>query len=210
MELINLVLHLDKYIGIVLANYHEYFYLLFFLVIYCETGLVITPFLPGDSLLFIAGAFAGSGQLHISSLALLLIAATFLGDNTNFCIGKFTAKNLFKNPQSKIFRRDILDKTHAFYEKHGAKAIIIARFIPLLRTFAPFVAGVGRLAYSKFLVYSISASLLWVIVFLGGGYFFGNIPLVKEHLSLIIVLVMGISVAPALKMLWERSATSVK
>lgn len=203
VELINIILHLDKYIGVVLANYHDYFYLLFFLVVYCETGLVVTPFLPGDSLLFVAGAFAGAGQLHIGVLAIILILAAFLGDNTNFFVGKFIGQKLFSNPNSKIFRKDILDKTHEFYEKHGSKAIIIARFIPLVRTFAPFVAGVGQMTYRKFLLFSIIASLLWVVIFLFGGFMFGNIPVIKEHMSLIILAVMVISVLPALKMIWD-------
>lgn len=210
MELINVILHLDKYIGVVLANYHDYFYLLFFLVIFCETGLVVTPFLPGDSLLFVAGAFAGAGQLHVGVLAVILILAAFLGDNTNFFIGKFVGQKLFSNPKSKIFRKDILDKTHEFYEKHGSKAIIIARFIPLVRTFAPFVAGVGQMTYRKFLLFSIIASLLWVIIFLLGGFLFGNIPVVKEHMSIIILAVMVVSVLPALKMIWDTKFNSGK
>lgn len=203
MDLINVVLHLDKYIGVVLTNYHSYFYLLFFLVIFCETGLVVTPFLPGDSLLFVAGAFAGAGQLHLGLLTITLILAAFLGDNTNFFLGKFVGQKLFSNPNSKIFRRDILNKTHEFYERHGQKAIIIARFIPLVRTFAPFVAGLGQMTYRKFLGFSLAASLLWVVIFLFGGYLFGNIPAVKEHMSLIILAVMVVSVLPALKMIWD-------
>jgi membrane-associated protein len=203
VDIINIILHLDKYIGFVLVNYHSYFYLLFFLVIFCETGLIITPFLPGDSLLFVAGAFAGTGQLHIVLLTGILILATFLGDNTNFFVGRIVGQRLFLNPRSKIFRKDILNKTHEFYERHGQKAIIIARFIPLVRTFAPFVAGVGQMTYRKFVLFSLIASLLWVIIFLLGGYLFGNIPVVKEHMSLIILAVMVISVLPALKMLWD-------
>ena len=203
MELFNIILHLDKYIGVVLQNYHAYFYVLFFLVIYCETGLVVTPFLPGDSLLFVAGAFAGTGQLHLGGLAVLLMIAAFLGDNTNFFIGKFVGLKLFNNPNSKIFRKDILDKTHEFYERHGSKAIIIARFIPLVRTFAPFVAGVGQMTYRKFVSFSVIASFLWVIIFLLGGFLFGNIPVIREHMSLIILVVMFISVLPALKMIWD-------
>lgn len=203
MDIINIILHLDKYIGVVLENYHSYFYILFFLVIFCETGLVVTPFLPGDSLLFVAGAFAGAGQLHIGVLIVILILAAFLGDNTNFIFGKFVGDKLFSNPNSKIFRRDILAKTHEFYERHGSKAIIIARFIPLVRTFAPFVAGLGHMTYRKFVSYSLIASLLWVIIFLCGGFLFGNIPVIKEHMSLIIMAVMVISVLPALKMIWD-------
>ncbi len=203
MDIINIILHLDKYIGVVLENYHSYFYILFFLVIFCETGLVVTPFLPGDSLLFVAGAFAGAGQLHIGVLIVILILAAFLGDNTNFIFGKFVGDKLFSNPNSKIFRRDILAKTHEFYERHGSKAIIIARFIPLVRTFAPFVAGLGHMTYRKFVSFSLIASLLWVIIFLCGGFLFGNIPVIKEHMSLIIMTVMVISVLPALKMIWD-------
>ncbi len=203
MDIINIILHLDKYIGVVLENYHSYFYILFFLVIFCETGLVVTPFLPGDSLLFVAGAFAGAGQLHIGVLIVILILAAFLGDNTNFIFGKFVGDKLFSNPNSKIFRRDILAKTHEFYERHGSKAIIIARFIPLVRTFAPFVAGLGHMTYRRFVSYSLIASLLWVIIFLCGGFLFGNIPVIKEHMSLIIMAVMVISVLPALKMIWD-------
>ena len=203
MDLINIILHLDKYIGVVLTDYHDYFYVLFFLVIYCETGLVVTPFLPGDSLLFVAGAFAATGQLHIVGLALLLVLAAFLGDNTNFFFGKYIGQKLFSNPNSKIFRKDILDKTHEFYERHGSRAIIIARFIPLVRTFAPFVAGLGHMTYRKFLSFSMIASLLWVIIFLLGGFLFGNILLVKSHMSLIILAVMVVSLLPALKMIWD-------
>lgn len=203
MEFINIILHLDKYIGFILENYNHYFYLLFFLVIYCETGLVVTPFLPGDSLLFIAGTFAGAGQLNLGFLCVILVVAAFLGDNTNFFVGKFIGKKLFSNPNSKIFRKDILDKTHEFYEKHGSKAIIIARFIPLVRTFAPFVAGVGQMTYRRFLLFSVIGSLLWVLIFLVGGYLFGNIPIIKEHISLIILAVMVVSVLPAVKMIWD-------
>lgn len=203
MDLINIILHLDKYIGVVLANYNEYFYALFFLVIFCETGLVVTPFLPGDSLLFVAGAFAGTGQLHIGILAVILVIAAFCGDNANFFLGKFVGQKLFSNPNSKIFRKDILDKTHEFYEKHGSKAIIIARFIPLVRTFAPFVAGIGQMTYRRFVSFSLVASFLWVVIFLLGGYLFGNIPVIKEHMSLIILAVMVVSVLPALKIIFE-------
>lgn len=203
MQFLDMLLHLDKYIGFILENYHNYFYILFFLVIFCETGLVVTPFLPGDSLLFIAGAFAGSGQLHIGLLCIILIVAAFLGDNVNFALGKFVGQKLFNNPNSKIFRKDILDKTHEFYERHGSKAIIIARFIPLIRTFAPFVAGVGQMTYRKFVSFSLLASMLWVLIFLIGGYLFGNIPVIKEHISIIILAVMAISVLPVVKIIWD-------
>ena len=204
MEFIHLILHLDKYLGEVVNTYHNFFYVILFLVIFCETGLVVTPFLPGDSLLFVAGSLAASGHLDFGVLALTIFIAAFLGDNSNFFIGKFLGETLFKNQNSKIFRRDILDKTHNFYERHGRKTVVIARFIPLIRTFAPFVAGVGKMRYSSFIGFSLFGSLLWVGIFLGGGFLFGNIPVIKSHLSLIILGVMVLSVLPAIKMLMDE------
>lgn len=203
MEFIHIILHLDKYIADILANYHNYFYLLFFLVIFCETGLVVTPFLPGDSLLFTAGAFAALGQLDIHYLYIILIVAAFLGDNVNFFFGRFVGEKLFKNPNSKIFRKDILDKTHDFYAKHGRRAIIFARFIPLVRTFAPFVAGLGTMEYRRFIGVSLFASSLWVVIFLGGGYLFGNIPAIKEHMSLIILFFVIAPALPIMKSVYD-------
>lgn len=204
MEFLQLILHLDKYLGEVVNQYHNYFYVILFLVIFAETGLVVTPFLPGDSLLFVAGGLAASGNLDFVILAITIFAAAFLGDNSNFFIGKFLGETLFKNPNSKIFRRDILDKTHDFYERNGRKTVIIARFLPLIRTFAPFVAGVGHMKYSRFIGFSIIGSFLWVGIFLGGGFLFGNIPFVKTHLSIIILLVMVLSVLPIFKMIWDE------
>lgn len=204
MEFIHLILHLDKYLGEVVNTYHNFFYAILFIVIFCETGLVVTPFLPGDSLLFVAGGLAAAGNLDFSILALTIFVAAFLGDNSNFFIGKFLGETLFKNPNSKIFRRDILNKTHDFYERHGRKTVVIARFIPLIRTFAPFVAGIGKMRYSSFIGFSLFGSLLWVTIFLGGGYLFGNIPVIKNHLSLIILVVMFISVLPVIKMIWDE------
>lgn len=204
MQFIDLILHLDKYLAIVVTNYNTYIYLIIFLVIFCETGLVITPFLPGDSLLFIAGGIATSGHMNIIILAITIFAATFCGDNCNFFVGKFTGDRLFRNSKSKIFRQDILRKTHAFYERHGRKTIIIARFIPLVRTFAPFVAGLGHMSYSRFIGFSVIGSALWVMILLGGGYLFGNIPFIKDHLSLVIILIMLISVLPVLKVIFDE------
>lgn len=205
MHILDLILHLDKYLLEAVNLYHNYFYLLFFIVIFCETGLVVTPFLPGDSLLFVAGGLAGIGQLNFTILIIVVFLAAFLGDNTNFFIGKFLGENLFKNPKSKIFRHDILEKTHAFYEKNGAKTIIMARFIPLIRTFAPFVAGLGYMNYLRFISYSVVASFSWVVLFLAGGYFFGNIAWVRAHLSLIILVVMVISVLPVVSSVIQQT-----
>jgi len=197
MEFIHLLLHLDRYLADVVAQYHNYYYALLFIVIFCETGLIVTPFLPGDSLLFLSGAIAATGnELNFTILAIIIFCAAFLGDNTNFTIGKTIGKKLFSNPNSKIFKQSILTQTHQFYEKHGAKAIILARFTPIMRTFVPFVAGIGRMHYQKYISYSIISSVLWVLIFVGGGYVFSNIPVVKDHLSLLILVVIFLSALP--------------
>ncbi len=201
MDIVNIILHLDQYIIYVVNTYHMYFYFIFFVVIFCETGLIITPFLPGDSLLFVAGSLAATGQLNFYLLAFVIFAAAFMGDNCNFCIGKYLSEHLFKNPNSKIFRQDFLDKTHSFYEKHGRNTIIIARLVPVIRSFAPFVAGIGGMSYLKFISFSIIGSTVWILIFLGGGFLFGNIPLIKNHLSLVILIVIIISVIPVFKMI---------
>lgn len=201
MHFIQLILHLDIYLADVVNQYHNYFYVILFFVIFCETGLVITPFLPGDSLLFVTGSLAATGNLNLAILAIIIFAGAFLGDNSNFFIGKFLGEALFKNPKSKIFRRDLLHKTHNFYEHNGSKTVVLARFIPLIRTFAPFVAGIGRMHYPRFIGFSLLGSALWVLVFLGGGFLFGNLPIIKNHLSLIILIVMILSVTPIIKLL---------
>lgn len=204
MDFIQLILHLDQYLIQAVNTYHNYFYVILFLVIFCETGLVVTPFLPGDSLLFLAGGLAGSGNLNFTILAVTIFVAAFLGDNCNFFVGRFIGMTLFKNPKSKIFRQDILRRTHEFYERNGAKTVVLARFIPLVRTFAPFVAGVGYMKYSKFISFSILASFLWVTILLGGGYLFGNLPVIKSHLSLVILAVLILSVLPIVKIAYDE------
>lgn len=204
MGFVQLILHLDQYLGQAVNLYHSYFYVILFLVIFAETGLVVTPFLPGDSLLFVAGSLAASGHLNFMILALTIFSAAFVGDNSNFFIGKFIGERLFKNPRSKIFRRDLLRRTHDFYERHGRKTVVIARFIPLIRTFAPFVAGVGQMRYVRFIGFSFLGSLFWVLIFLGGGFVFGNLPVIKGHLSIIILVVMLLSVIPLIKVIFDE------
>lgn len=204
MEFIDLILHLDKYLLIAVNQYHIYIYAILFIIIFCETGLVVTPFLPGDSLLFVAGGIAATGQLNLATLAITIFLAAFCGDNSNFFIGKFIGDKLFTNPNSKIFRQDLLAKTHNFYERHGRTTVIIARFIPLIRTFAPFVAGLGHMTYSRFISFSCIGSVLWVGVFLGGGYAFGNLPFIKTHLAVVILIVMILSVLPAIKIIFDE------
>jgi membrane-associated protein len=192
---IDLVLHLDKHLTELVADYHLWVYAILFLIIFCETGLVVTPFLPGDSLLFAAGALAAIGSLDLWLLVVLLIGAAILGDTVNYWVGAWIGPRAFSG-NVKLLRKDYLDRTHAFYEKHGGKTIILARFVPIIRTFAPFVAGVGAMSYPRFIVYNIIGAVLWVGLFVPLGYFFGNMPTVKNNFSLVIFAIIGISVMP--------------
>jgi len=196
---IDIILHLDKYLAQIIQSFDILTYLILFTVIFCETGLVIAPFLPGDSLLFAAGAFAAIGSLNIYFVFLIIFIAAVLGDTLNYHIGKYLGPKVFHKEESKFFNKKHLDKTHAFYEKHGGKTIILARFIPIIRTFAPFVAGIGKMSYSKFLLYNIVGALVWCLLFIGGGYFFGNIPIIKENFSIVIILIIVISFIPVIK-----------
>ncbi|MBN1940524.1 MAG: DedA family protein [Candidatus Aminicenantes bacterium] len=197
---VDFVLHLDKHLSALIQTYGFWTYLILFLVIFLETGLVVTPFLPGDSLLFAAGAFAASGSFKIGWLFLLLAAAAVLGDTANYWIGKKIGPKVFTKEKSRIFKKEYLDRTHRFYEKYGVETIIIARFVPIVRTFAPFVAGIGRMNYGKFLSYNIIGGVGWVALFVFGGYFFGNLPFVKKNFSLVIIAIILISLIP---ILWE-------
>jgi len=195
---IDIVLHLDAHLLALTQQYGVWVYAILFLILYCETGLVITPFLPGDSLLFVAGALCGMGALQIELLVPLLVLAAFSGDNTNYWIGRLVGVRLLNRPDSRLIKREHLDKTHAFYEKHGGKTIIFARFLPIIRTFAPFVAGIGLMHYRLFVLFSALGSLTWITSLSLAGYFFGNIPLVKDNLTLIIIGIIVITLLPAL------------
>ena len=194
---IDFILHIDQHLTALSAQYGMWIYAILFLIIFCETGLVATPFLPGDSLLFAAGGIAAVGGMNIHIMVLILLVAAILGDAVNFMIGKYFGAKLFSNPNSKIFRRAYLEKTHAFYEKHGGKTIIIARFVPIVRTFAPFVAGMGDMHYGRFIRYNIIGALAWVLLFSYLGYFFANISLVKNNLGLVLGALIVISILPA-------------
>ncbi|MEW5889594.1 MAG: DedA family protein [Pseudomonadota bacterium] len=202
MELIvtfwDIVVHLDRHLAALLAQYGTWIYAILFLIIFCETGLVVTPFLPGDSLLFVAGALAATGGMDIAVLCAVLLAAAVIGDNTNYWIGHHIGPTVFRWEQSRFFNRAAFDKTHAFYEKHGGKTIVIARFMPLARTFAPFVAGVARMTYPRFLVIDFFGGCLWIFSLTLAGYWFGNIPLIKNNLSLVILSIVALSLTPAL------------
>lgn len=193
---LDLILHLDVYLDMLVTNYGTWVYAILFLVIFCETGLVVMPFLPGDSLLFIAGAVAAGGAMDPVLLAGLLMLAAILGDSTNYLIGRTAGEKLFSNPNSKIFRRDYLQQTHDFYDKHGGKTVTLARFLPIIRTFAPFVAGVGKMNYLRFLGFSVLGTVLWVGGLVTLGYFFGNVPFIKQNLSLLVVGIILVSLLP--------------
>jgi len=196
---IDIVLHLDTHLLALTQQYGVWVYAILFLIIYCETGLVITPFLPGDSLLFVAGALCGMGALQLELLVPVLILAAFSGDNTNYWIGRLVGMRLLNRPSGSLIKREHLDKTHAFYEKYGGKTIIFARFLPIIRTFAPFVAGIGLMRYRLFVLFSALGGFVWITGLTVAGYLFGNIPLVKNNLTLIIVGIIVISLLPAFR-----------
>ena len=197
--IIDFILHIDQHMIELVQNYHLWTYAILFLIIFCETGLVVTPFLPGDSLLFVAGAITAQPDmpLEIGYLVLIVFVAAVLGDSCNYMIGHFFGKKLFSNPNSKIFKQSSLDKTHEYFRKYGGKTIILARFIPIVRTFAPFVAGMGKMNYYYFMVYNLTGAALWVGIFCFAGYFFGDLPFVQQNLKLLLLAIIVISVMPA-------------
>ena len=201
MELINyfidFVLHLDQHLDALVRTYDTWTYAILFLIIFCETGLVVTPFLPGDSLLFAIGAISAKGSLDLFWVIILLTIAAIIGDTVNYWVGNMIGPRVFSSSTSRWLNRKHLERTHEFYEKYGGKTIIIARFIPIIRTFAPFVAGIGKMSYGKFLLYNVVGGILWICLFLFAGYFFGNIPVVKRNFTLVIFAIIVISVLPA-------------
>jgi len=194
----DIVLHLDRHLQWLVGNYGVWIYLILFLIIFCETGLVVTPFLPGDSLLFVAGALAATGDIYVHGLFALLAAASFSGDNSNYWIGRLLGPRVFRREKSWAFNPAYLELTQRFYEKHGGKTIVIARFAPIVRTFAPFVAGIGRMHYRRFLFYSFAGSVFWIGLLTYAGYYFGNIPMVRQNLSLVIIGIIFLSIMPGI------------
>jgi len=195
LKLIDIFIHLDVYLGDIISQYGTLTYLLIFFIIFIETGLVVTPFLPGDSLLFAAGTFAALGALDVKILVLLLVVAAILGDTANYWIGHYIGPRAFSG-EVRFLKKEYLERTHEFYERHGGKTIILARFIPIIRTFAPFVAGIGEMTYSHFITYNVVGGIAWVALFTFGGYFFGTLPIVKENFSLVVMAIIFISVLP--------------
>lgn len=203
--LIDFIFNIDRHLAELVAQYGIWIYAILFLILFCETGLVVTPFLPGDSLLFVAGALAAlpSNNLNVHTMVILMISAAILGDAVNYTIGQLFGSKLFSNPNSKIFRRSYLEKTHLFYKKYGGKTIILARFAPIVRTFAPFIAGMGHMSYRKFALYNVAGALLWVLLFTYAGYYFGGLPVVQENLKLLIVAIILISILPSTIEIWR-------
>ena len=195
---IDIVLNLDRHLQWLVANYGAWIYLILFLIIFCETGLVVTPFLPGDSLLFVAGAVAAGGGMDVHALFAVLALASFSGDNTNYWIGRYAGPKIFTRKGSLLLNPAHLERTHRFYEKHGGKTVLIARFVPIVRTFAPFVAGMGHMAYPRFLGYSFAGAILWIGSLTYAGYFFGNLALVRNNLSAVIIGIVVLSIMPGI------------
>jgi membrane-associated protein len=192
---IDVVLHLDRHLVELIQDYGAWVYLILFLIIFAETGLVVTPVLPGDSLLFVAGTLAAAGGMDIGVLIALLCIAAILGDSVNYAIGKHVGERMVRS--GRFVRQEHIDRTHAFYDKYGGKTIVIARFVPIVRTFAPFVAGIGKMEYGRFLVFNVTGGIFWVVFLTLAGYFFGNLPIVKDNLSLVVLGIVIASIAPA-------------
>ena len=199
LDIVNLFLHLDKTLESAIAEYHAFIYLILFAIIFCETGLVAAPFLPGDSLLFAAGTLAAKPEtvLEVAWLYAILALAAILGDSTDYWIGRYIGPKIFYKENVRFLNKRYLDQTHEFYDRHGGKTVLIARFMPILRTFAPFVAGIGKMVYWRFLSYSVAGTMCWIGTFVMGGYFFGNIPIVKRNFTIVIMAIILISLIPA-------------
>ena len=211
-QFIDIILHVDKYLAMLLAQYGTWIYVILFAIVFCETGLVVTPFLPGDSLLFVAGALAATsgGSFDINIVIAVLLSAAILGDNTNYWIGRWAGKRILAwGETSRWFNRKAFDVTHAYYEAHGGKTMLVARFMPFVRTFAPFVAGVGNMSYPRYFAFDLAGAFLWVFSLCLAGYWFGNIPWVKSNLSLIIFGTIGLSLVP-LFIAWLRHRLAPK
>ena len=208
-QLLDILLHLDRHLDTIIQQYGVWTYLILFLIIFCETGLVVTPILPGDSLLFAVGTFAARGALDLGLLLVLLSVAAVAGDTVNYAIGYRVGPQIFRKEGVRFLDREYLDRTHRFYERHGAKTIVIARFVPIIRTFAPFVAGVGRMSYARFVTYNVAGGVGWIAALVLGGYLFGNISVVRQNFTLVIFAIIVLSILPGvIEFLRQRSRPS--
>jgi len=204
----DLVLHLDRHLLALVRSHGVWVYAVLFAIVFLETGVVVTPFLPGDSLLFVAGTVAASGALEVHSLVALLIAAAVIGDSVNYAVGHYLGPRVFRFEDSRFFKRAYIDRTHAFFDRHGGKTLIIARFIPIIRTYAPFVAGIGAMRYRRFLAFNVIGAVAWVVLLTYAGYFFGNLTVVKDNLTLVIVGIIVLSITPGIIEVWRARRTS--
>lgn len=195
---VDVILHLDQHLLVLVQNYGAWIYGILFIILFCETGLVVTPFLPGDSLLFVAGAIAGAGSMNVHLLVVLLLTAAVLGDSLNYAIGHYIGPKVFRFDDSWFFKKAYVERTHRFFERHGGKTIVLARFVPIIRTYAPFVAGIGAMDYRRFLLFNVAGAVLWVASLTYAGYFFGNLPAVKNNLSLVILGIIVLSISPGI------------
>jgi len=203
-SIVDLALHLDRHLSALVLSYGDWVYAILFLIVFLETGLVVTPFLPGDSLLFVAGAIASKGTLDVNLLVVLLFLAAALGDTVNYSIGRYFGPRVFRFEDSRFFRRSYLERTREFFERHGGKTIVIARFVPIIRTYAPFVAGVGTMEYPRFLAFNLAGALLWVASLTYAGYFFGWLPWVRDNLTVVILGIIILSILPGVVEIWRQ------
>lgn len=210
--LFDFIIHIDVHLAQLVSEYGIWIYAILFIIIFCETGLVVTPFLPGDSLLFVAGALCAlpDNGMNVHLIVLLLVLAAILGNLSNYLIGRLFGRKLFSKPDSKIFKQSYLEKTHRFYEKYGGKTIILARFVPIVRTFAPFVAGMGHMSYRHFSLYNVTGGIVWVALFIYAGYIFGGMDLVQENLKLLIVGIIFVSILPAVIEVWRNKRKAAR
>lgn len=206
---LDIIIHLSDHLVYLINTYGTVAYVIIFLIIFCETGLVVTPFLPGDSMIFVLGALGATGKINLLVITIILIAAAVLGNMLNYQIGRFVGPKVFDRKSGRFFKKEYLLRTHAFFERHGGKTIVIARFMPIIRTFAPFVAGIGQMQYYRFTIFNLIGSISWVLLFIMGGYFFGNIPGVEKNFTYVIMGIIIVSLLPAVFLSWrEKKANS--
>lgn len=209
-NVLDVIINLNDHLVTLINNYGTVAYLIIFLIVFCETGLVVTPFLPGDSMIFVLGALGATGKINLLAISIILMTAAVLGNMLNYQIGRFIGPKVFERDSGRFIKTEYLLRTHTFFEKHGGKTIVIARFMPIIRTFAPFVAGIGRMDYSRFTIFNLIGSVAWVLVFLIGGYLFGNIPGVEKNFTFVIFGIIFVSLIPAIYLSWRQKKINAR